>query len=136
MSLSAREEQALECIADRLTGSDPGLAAMLGTFTRLTSGEEMPAREAVAEAQGGSHGHHLRHRGKRRPAGGPAARNHPSIPWLPTVVLLIVGAVIVAVAGLTGGGSGGACARSLGLTCVSPVRARPPGQQVTRIGGG
>jgi hypothetical protein len=47
MGLSPREQHALDSIKDRLAGSDPELAALLGTFTRLTSGEEMPDREPV-----------------------------------------------------------------------------------------
>ena len=47
MSLSAREQQALESIKDGLAGSDPELVALLVTFTRLVAGEEMPAREKI-----------------------------------------------------------------------------------------
>src|ERR1700733_6490558 len=47
MSLSAWEQQALDSIRDGLTGSDPGLAALLVGFTQLADGEEMPARENI-----------------------------------------------------------------------------------------
>lgn len=47
MSLSAREQQALDSIEDGLAGSDPQLASLLATFTRLTSGEQMPVREKI-----------------------------------------------------------------------------------------
>jgi Protein of unknown function (DUF3040) len=47
MSLSAREQRALDSITDRLVGSDPELAALLTGFTRLVSGEEMPLREGI-----------------------------------------------------------------------------------------
>ena len=47
MSLSAWEQQALDSISEGLTDSDPRLTALLATFTRLVSGEEMPAREKV-----------------------------------------------------------------------------------------
>ena len=49
MGLSPREQHALDSIKDRLAGSDPELTALLGTFTRLTSGEEMPDREPVQQ---------------------------------------------------------------------------------------
>jgi len=52
MSLSPREQHALDSIRERLVGSDPELAALLATFTRLASGEEMPAREPVRARQG------------------------------------------------------------------------------------
>jgi hypothetical protein len=47
MSLSAREQQALESIEDRLAESDPGPASRLGIFSRLASGEEMPERDEI-----------------------------------------------------------------------------------------
>jgi hypothetical protein len=47
MSLSAREQQALESIEDGLAESDPGLASRLGMFSRLASGEEMPERDEI-----------------------------------------------------------------------------------------
>ena len=47
MSLSAREQHALDSIETALTGSDPDLAVLLATFGRLTSGEEMPGRERI-----------------------------------------------------------------------------------------
>jgi hypothetical protein len=45
MSPDAWEQRALDSIKDRLAGSDPELARLLTTFTRLASGEEMPVRE-------------------------------------------------------------------------------------------
>jgi len=45
MSLSPREQHTLDSIKEALAGSE--LAALLATFTRLVSGEEMPAREPV-----------------------------------------------------------------------------------------
>jgi hypothetical protein len=45
MSLSAWEQQALESIKNGLAESDPELAALLSTFSRLASDEEMPHRE-------------------------------------------------------------------------------------------
>jgi Protein of unknown function (DUF3040) len=45
MSLSAHEQQALDSIGQDLSVSDPELSSLLATFTRLTAGEDMPARE-------------------------------------------------------------------------------------------
>ena len=39
MGLSEREQQALDSIEDGLAGSDPELASLLATFTRLTAGD-------------------------------------------------------------------------------------------------
>jgi hypothetical protein len=61
MSLTAREKRALHAIEDRLAGSDPQLASRLATFTRLTSGEQMPAREKIQRDWPRRHG-----RGQRR----------------------------------------------------------------------
>ena len=47
MSLSARDRQALGSIQDQITGSDPQLASLMTMFTRLASGEEMPALEEI-----------------------------------------------------------------------------------------
>jgi Protein of unknown function (DUF3040) len=47
MSLSVREQQALNSIGDGLAGSDPELATLLATFTEQASGEEIPARENI-----------------------------------------------------------------------------------------
>jgi hypothetical protein len=47
MSLSAWEQQALDLIKDGLAASDPKLAGLLNAFSRLASGEEMPARETI-----------------------------------------------------------------------------------------
>jgi hypothetical protein len=49
MSPDAWEQRALDSIRDGLAGSDPRLAALLGTFTRLASGEKMPVREELPE---------------------------------------------------------------------------------------
>ena len=46
-SLSTWEQQALDSIKDDLGRCDPALVARLAIFTRLASGEEMPAREKV-----------------------------------------------------------------------------------------
>ena len=47
MSPDAWEQRALDSIGDGLAGSDPELARLLATFTRLASGEEMPVREQL-----------------------------------------------------------------------------------------
>jgi hypothetical protein len=47
MGLSAQDRQALDFIEDRLAASDPKLASMLATFSRLTAEEAMPLRENI-----------------------------------------------------------------------------------------
>ena len=47
MGLSAWEQQVLDSVRDHLVSSHPALTARLAIFTRLTSDEEMPAREKI-----------------------------------------------------------------------------------------
>src|SRR5689334_10985445 len=47
MSISEREQQALDFIEEDLAGSGAALAAKLAVFTRRTAGETMPRRESV-----------------------------------------------------------------------------------------
>lgn len=47
MSISEREQQALESIENDLASTGPKLASMLAIFGRLSAGEEMPVRERV-----------------------------------------------------------------------------------------
>lgn len=122
MSLSTQEQQALDSIEDGLAGSDPRLASLLTIFTRLTSGEAMPAREK------------LRTRGWRATARPRRSSQHAGqgkvcrqmlrahrwlgwqlampVLWLTTVIALIAVGVI-----LSGSGHG-ACARSWPVACA------------------
>lgn len=50
MSFSAWEQDALDSIKNGLAESDPALAARLAIFTRLASGEAMPARDTLQAA--------------------------------------------------------------------------------------
>jgi len=52
MSLTVREQQALDGLASRLARSDPVLVARLAIFTRLTSGEAMPVRDTARLTRG------------------------------------------------------------------------------------
>lgn len=52
MSLSAWEQQALDSIKEGLASSDPTLVARLAIFSRLASGEDMPAREKIQVGSG------------------------------------------------------------------------------------
>jgi len=52
MSISERERQTLDSIANGLVRSAPKLASMLAIFTRLTANEKMPARRPVRRVPG------------------------------------------------------------------------------------
>lgn len=56
MSISERERQTLDSIESDLAISAPRLASMLGIFSRLTAGEQMPAREPLRRFSDGPGG--------------------------------------------------------------------------------
>lgn len=106
MSLSAHERQALDAIEKRLAGSDPELASLLAMFTRLTSGEKMPAGANPA--------------GRRQlPRISPhcsARRLCLRIGWqraMPLLWLLTAVALIATAVALSGGGARPACTQPL-----------------------
>src|SRR5512135_3768377 len=95
MSLSAWEQQALDSIKDGLAGSDPELAALLVTFTRLAVGEEMPARATMRtrSRRAFERSRRRRHRGR---AGGAYQRlrsRYALLSWL-LVTLVMIGVAV------------------------------------------
>jgi hypothetical protein len=126
VSLSAQEQQVLDLIKDGLAGSDSGLAALLGTFNRLTSGEEMPAREKIRpgsrEAAGcAGRGRRYPHRDCRYPrqAHRRLGQWGPPLLWLLITLSLIIFALVAG-----RGASPGKCPSSLGMACSHPGIAR------------
>lgn len=121
MSLSEREQQALQSIGDQLADADPGLASMLATFTRLTAGEALPARENIATP------------GFRPRRGMPALRVHmgPRYAW----ALLWLGAVaaLIAVALVLSHGNGRAACAPLTIACIQQVPGRATGTVGYRV---
>ena len=126
MSLSAREQQALDGIENRLADSDPKLARQLAAFTRLTSGEGMPAREEVPMHVGWTR--RLRRRARRLLAAYAGLSQAMVLLW----VLLAVGLIALAV-GLSGGGSGRACV-GWPSACTAPPHAHAPDAVVPSAG--
>ena len=53
MSISQREQTALDAMENSLARSSPKLASMLTIFSRLTEGEELPVRERAGPAVAG-----------------------------------------------------------------------------------
>ncbi len=118
MSLSEREQQALQSIEDGLTGADPRLAALLATFTRLTADEALPLRERIDA------GRRLGVRPRRRmplPGG--------RLPWQYTCALLWFGVTLalIALALVLGHGGSRASCGPLRPACAGQARARFPG---------
>ena len=96
MSPVGWEHQALDSIQSTLGHTDPKLASLLATFSRLASSEEMPAHEKVRSAL-----RHPPHRRRSRPRRGKALyrRLGPQraavLIWLLTSITLITVAVIL-----------------------------------------
>jgi len=114
MSLSAWEQQTLDSIKDGLTGSDPQLAALLITFARLASDEEMPVQEDIPDGSRRTIGRSRRTPRHRCGAGG-CQRSRPRpervrVQWVVMLVWLLVTVTMISVAVvMTRGGSQGAC---------------------------
>jgi hypothetical protein len=133
VSRSAWEQQALDSIKNGLAASDPKLAGLLSAFSRLASGEEMPAREAIRVArrprrkprwrradQVSRHVQQVRQLlGSRRPA---------LLLWLAITVILIA----VALA-LSSGNAPASCTYSWAMGCATsaPAPGSPTGLQAT-----
>jgi hypothetical protein len=118
-SLSTWEQQALDSIKDDLASGDPALVARLTIFTRLASGEEMPAREKV---QAGSRRVARRSRPEprltRRPYRRLGLQQAVMLLWLVITVALIAAALVS-----SHGGSQGTCTGSWATTCTGATSA-------------
>jgi hypothetical protein len=126
MSLGARENYTLHSIEYRLSGSNPELASLLAMFTRLTAGEDMPAREMIqtrwrpTRHSPGNRRQPLRDQVRR-------LRQHVNWPGSGLVLAALLAFMLLAAAVvLNGGGPGG------GAPCREPpapgscrVRAMP-----------
>jgi hypothetical protein len=125
MSFTELEMQALASIEDGLAGSDPRLAGMLGIFSRLAAGEEMPAREKTRVRRGRPAAHRPRRarRYPRRDTAFPQPRRlYPRLGWQQAMLLLwtvISAALLTAALALTTSGHK-TCARPMGTACPSP----------------
>jgi hypothetical protein len=118
-SLSTREQQALDSIKDDLTSCDPALVARLAIFTRLASGEEMPAREKVQASS---------RRAVWRPRPEPRLTRRPcqclGLQQAAMLLWLMITVALIAVALATShGGSQGTCARSWATSCIGATSA-------------
>jgi hypothetical protein len=121
-SLSTGEQQALDSIKDDLASCDPALAARLTIFTRLASGEEMPAREKV-------HASSRRVARRSRPEPRLTRRPHRRLGSQQAVMLLwlvITVALIATALASSHGGSQGTCARSWATSCIGAASAPSP----------
>ncbi len=133
MSLSTWEQQALDSITDRLTGSDPKLAALLTGFTRLASGEEMPLRERIGAGSRRAIRYSRRKRRHprgdevRRPAGRVSRRPGFQLAALLLLWLLATVMVIAVTMALSHGRSQRACTTFTFAGCADSAPAHGSG---------
>jgi hypothetical protein len=128
MSLSAWEQQALDCIEDELAGSDTKLASLLATFARHASGEELPVREKIPNLA-------LRRGNVRRPA----RRLFPRLGVQQTMLLLwltVTIALIAVALVLNRDSRNGLCPESWAVACIqqAPVHSPRPAAHKTSVG--
>lgn len=91
VSISEREQQALDSIENDLARSGPELASKLAMFGRLTAGEAMPARDRVRRATGVA----ASRTGPRRITRRPIGRLTWHWLWLAAAIALVVLALTV-----------------------------------------
>ena len=122
MSLSAKEQQALASIEDGLAGSDPKLASLLATFTRLASDEEMPVRAGIRATRHRATRRRHRHQSQRRGnARREVPRPGPRLGWQQTMLLLWLAVTIALVAValiLNRDSRNGQCSESWPMVCA------------------
>jgi hypothetical protein len=126
MSLSAREQQALDSIEGGFAGSDPGLDALLATFARLAAGEEMPVHEQIRVLRRHATRRPLRNRRPRRGNGRrdgrglrPGGQQAIVLLWLAVTIAVVAVALV-----LSRGGGTGPCPQGWGA--VVCARQAPP----------
>ena len=124
MSLSTWERQALDSIKDELASCDPALAARLTIFTRLASGEEMPAGEKI---HGGSR--RAVRRSRPEPRHTRRAYQRPGLQQaVPLLLWLVTTVAVIAIAlACNHGGGQGTCTRSWATFCTGATSAPNPG---------
>lgn len=135
MSLSAREEQILGSIEDGLARSDPKLAWMLATFTRLVSGEEMPVREKIRAVRLAAN---LRDRRQPRQDDTPRRAHRLGqrlglprygVLWLAAVAYAALVAIALVVSHGGRPSDQGSCSLSWPAACTGQVSAHPSGSE-------
>jgi hypothetical protein len=133
MSLSAREQQALDSIKERLADSDPDLAAQLAEFARLAEGEDLPDREKIRTSSRQAH-RRLRHAGRRfswRRGWRRMGLRRAAV----LLSLLATGVLIATLLALNASGNHGACTEPAAPVCThpAPVHSSGPASHDTTI---
>jgi hypothetical protein len=136
MSLSAREQRALDSIQEGLAGSDPQLIVLLATFTRLASGEEMPAREKI-RAGSWRVAHYLRRtwrRSRQNAVCRHARQVYRRLGFQRAALLLwlLIAVTLVAIALAIGRGGGTVCTTPWSAVCGQQAPPHSTGLRLVR----
>jgi hypothetical protein len=110
MSLVGWEHQALDSIQSALGHTDPKLASMLTTFTRLAASEQMPAHEKVRSPLG-----HPPRRHRSRLRRGEAPHRHRSLQRAVILTWLITTTAMITVAVILSRGGPASCPQAFGI---------------------
>ena len=110
MSPAGWEHQALDSIQSALGHTDPKLASLLATFTRLASSDEMPAHEKVRSPLG-----HPPRRHRSRPRRGKAPHRHRSLQRAVILTWLITETAMITVAVILSRGGSAPCPQAFGI---------------------
>ncbi len=122
MSLSPWEEQVLASLNEQLTGTDPELAALMDTFSRLAQDEHMPVREAIRGRSRRLHRRPRRVQSHVRPGFARRPLRRLGIGQAALLLWVVISVALIAV-GVTlsrGDGSTG-CPAAVSLVCASSV---------------
>jgi hypothetical protein len=110
MSPAGWEHQALESIQGALGHTDPKLASLLATFSRLASVEEMPAHEKLRSP--------LRHpprRRRSRPRRAKTPHRHRSLQRAAVLTWLLTSLAMITVAVILSRGGPAPCPHAFGI---------------------
>jgi UDP-N-acetylmuramyl pentapeptide phosphotransferase/UDP-N-acetylglucosamine-1-phosphate transferase len=110
MSPAGWEHQALESIQSALGHTDPKLASLLATFTRLTSSEDMPAHEKAPSSL-----RHLPYRRRSRPHRARPPHHHRSRQLAVILTWIITSIAMITVAVILSRGGPAACPQAFGI---------------------
>jgi hypothetical protein len=110
MNPAGWEHQALNSIQSALGHTDPKLASLLATFTRLASSEEMPAHEKIRSAL-----RHPPHRHRSRPHRGQAPHHHRNLQRTVILTWLITSIAMITIAVILSRGGPAPCPQAFGI---------------------
>ena len=133
MSPVGWERQALNSIQSVLGHTDPKLALLLATFSRLASSEEMPAHERVRSPL-----RHPPYRRSSRRRRGKALYHGRGLQVAAVLIWLVPSVTLITVAVILSGGGPAACPHALGMCGLAPGAegprlGRPPGSRRARL---